>query len=131
MKKLILFFILILVSGCGIQGFFINEPSMTLKTDKEVYYSADIIHITSKIMSPINTDNASIRFYGIYTNRYRLDQTFPINLTKGKNTITLDYTSPKCNVCGGIREGTYQISVDIIYNNEVYLNESVDVEIKQ
>ncbi|MBW2966320.1 hypothetical protein KY342_04420 [Candidatus Woesearchaeota archaeon] len=130
MKKIILFFILILISGCGIQGMTVIEPSLTLTTDKEVYHSGEIIHITSIINSPIEA-NASIKFYGIHASRYRLDQTFPINLNKGKNTVTVDYTSPRCNVCGGIREGTYQISADLIYNNEVYLNSSIDVEIKQ
>ena len=138
MKKTIILglLILIFITGCGIQGNFIasSEPSVeltSLNTDKELYHSGEMIHIAFNINSQTVLNNVSIRFYGIYSRIYRLDQTKIVDLIMGENTITLDYQAPRCYGCSGISPGTYQITADVIYNNEILTNNSISIEIRQ
>lgn len=124
--------LLILVVGCEtaqLETSSIDE--ITLSTDKELYHSGEIIHITAGINSPAEIENVTIRFYGIYSGRYRLDQTKVVDLHEGENNVTLDYNAPRCYGCSGISPGTYQISTDVIFNGGSMLNSTVDVEIRQ
>lgn len=103
---------------------------INLTTDKDLYHSNEIIKVTADIDSPVQLNNVSVRFYGIYSRRYRLDQTKIVDLNKGDNIITLDYQAPKCYGCAGIKPGTYKINADIIYNEETLTNTSVDIELR-
>jgi len=130
MKKyfsLLLFFVI----GCIPIQLQSSIGEITLSTDKGLYHSGEIIHITVSINSPIEIENVTIRFYGIYSRRYRLDQTKVVDLDKGENNVTLDYNAPRCYGCSGISPGTYQISADVIFNGENLVNSTVDVEIRQ
>ena len=140
MKKTIILglLILIFITACGIQGNFLAEPDsepsikiISLNTDKELYHSGEMIHITSNINSQTVLNNISVRFYGILSRIYRLDQTKIVDLNKGENTITLDYQAPRCYGCSGINPGTYQITADVIYDNEILTNNSINIEIRQ
>jgi len=129
MKKYLLI-LLFFVLGCETaQLSSVSEIDLT--TDKEIYHSGEIIHITTLINSPVELTNTTIRFYGIYAERYRLDQTKSVDLNKGENNITLDYNAPKCYGCSGISPGTYKINTDVAYNGETLANSSIDIEIRQ
>ena len=131
MKKYLVILLLLLV-GCEITQ--INSPvldTMRITTDKELYHSGEIIHITANINSPMELNNITIRFYGIHASRYRLDQTKIVNLYKGNNNITLDYNAPRCYGCAGINPGTYEICTDVIYNGKSLANATINVEIRQ
>lgn len=128
MKKIIIFLFLLFVIGCTTE--FITS-SITLTTDKNLYHSNEVMKITANINSPVELNNATIRFYGIYASRYRLDKTKTVNLQKGQNIVTLEYNAPSCFGCSGIKPGTYKINADIIHNKETLANSSVDIEIRQ
>jgi hypothetical protein len=133
MKRIILILmLLVFLSGCTMQGKYIHRPGIaSLETDKGLYHSGEIINITAGINSPINLENVKVRFYGIYSRVYRLDNTQTVNLSIGKNTASLEYKAPNCFGCSGIRPGTYQISADLIYGNDVLTTEKTDIEIRQ
>lgn len=137
MKKYFLI-LLIFIIGCEtiqlrapdeISSFSLDE--INLATDKELYHSGEMMHIAFDINSPVAINNLSVRFYGIHAGNYRLDQTKIVNLTKGENTIRIDYNAPSCYGCAGISPGIYQISADVIYDEEILTNTSVDIEIQQ
>lgn len=128
MKKYLLV-LLLFVIGCETAQL-LSVGEITLTTDKELYHSGEIIHITANVNSPIILDNATIRFYGIHSRRYRLDQTKTVDLHEGENTITLDYQAPRCYGCAGIKPGTYKISADCMHNGQTLANTSVDIEIR-
>jgi len=133
-KTILILIILIFLAGCTIQGKVIQSPSLeilSLKTDKDLYHSGEIINITADVSSPVNLDNVKVRFYGIYSRTYRLDKTETISPNQGENTITTAYTAPRCYGCSGISPGTYQISVDVVYNNQTLASSSKDIEIRQ
>jgi hypothetical protein len=139
MKQILFLIALILIAGCtSVAQMQINEPKtvpsiekINLKTDKDLYHSGEIIHIEAKISSEMALSNATVRFYGIYASRYRLDQTKTSDLTIGENIVILDFTAPRCYGCAGISPGTYQISVDVVYGNETLANVTKDIEIRQ
>lgn len=132
MNYLILFFLLLL--SCLMVGCETSQLSLVginLTTDKPIYHSGEIIHIAAEINSPLELSNTTIRFYGIYSGSYRLDETKFVDLNEGVNNITLDYNAPRCYGCSGISPGIYQINADLKYNGEMLMNNSVDVEIQQ
>lgn len=123
---------LIFITGCAVEGLeSLQQPSLTLTTDKELYHSGEVMHISSHIVSSTALNNVSVRFYGIYAGRYRLDQNTVVDLNKGENDIEIDYNAPRCYGCSGIQPGTYSINVAVSYNGEVLANSSVNVEIRQ
>ncbi len=129
MKKYFLI-LLFFVVGCE-TAHLLSIGEIILTTDKELYHSGEMIHIATDINSPMDLSNTTIRFYGIYSGRYRLDQTKIVDLNAGENVITLDYNAPSCYGCSGISPGVYQINVDVVYNEETLANASVDVEMRQ
>ena len=109
----------------------VSLAKINLATDKELYHSGEMMHITVNVNSPVSLNNVSVKFYGIHASKYRLDQTKIVDLHEGENIITLGYNAPRCYGCAGISPGTYQISADVIYNEETLATASVDIEIRQ
>ena len=131
MRKIILLIVLVLIIGCENNADLSPEIDVIdFGTEKGLYHSGEIMNIFAKIDSNIELENVSLRFYGIYASRNRLDQIKMVDLKKGENSIDLDYNAPRCYGCSGIKPGTYQINLDVVYGNEK-LTKSVDVEIKQ
>ena len=138
MKKIIFLVLVLFILGCEIEDVDVNEPitiasidSVSLSLDKDLYHSGEIIHMGATINSEVALENVSIRFYGIEASRYRLDITEITDLKLGENTVVFDYKAPSCYGCAGIRPGTYQISADVIYDEEVLSTSTVDIEIRQ
>ena len=132
MRNIILMLALIFLIGCkaeAIETSAIN--SITLDTDKDIYHSNEIIHLTSKINSQTELNSAEIRFYGIDAGGYRLDHTITQNLNKGDNIITFDYQAPRCYGCAGIKPGTYEITAIISYNHDILATTAVNTELRQ
>ena len=129
MKKYLLI-LLFLIIGCE-QLLLLNPIDVVnLTTDKELYHSGEIINITADIGSPFPLNNVSVRFYGIYSRGYRLDQTKIVDLKKGQNTVNLNYIAPRCYGCSGISPGTYKVNINISYN-KISTNISKSIEIRQ
>ncbi len=104
---------------------------ISLSTDKETYHSNEHMDIAVTIDSPAILRGVGVRVYGIKARTDRLDKTEKINLTIGVNTITFSYKTPRCTGCAGIRPGTYQINVDLIYNNDFIARATKNVDIRQ
>ena len=126
---MLLLILVIFLAGCNIVR--TSEHITGLKTDKELYHSGEIIHMTYSIYSKVNLENVKVRFYGINATKYRLDQIKLVNITIGNNTINFDYVAPKCYGCAGIKPGMYNISAEVSYSNRTLTTVSKEIEIKQ
>jgi len=132
--KIYLLILLVFLIGCKTEGLatqIVSIDSISVATDKPLYHSGEMIHITADINSPLELDGADIRFYGIYAKRNRLDQNKIVDLVQGMNQVVLDYEAPSCYGCSGIKPGSYQISVDVVYESEVLATGSIFIEIRQ
>ena len=132
MKKLIFLILIGFIAGCYTEAKFNSSiKEVGLETDKDLYHSGEVMHISAYIDSPAAFKDVKVRFYGIYSGRYRLDTTKIVDFVSGKNTVSIDYNAPRCYGCAGIKPGTYQINVDVIYGNQTLGTSSVDIEIRQ
>ncbi len=118
MKRLlfliVLFVGLIFISGCTMEGREIKVSLNNLSADKEVYHSADVMNLTAIIYSNSDLENVEVKVNGIGG---RLNKEKTLNLSKGINEILFSYKLPRCNVCGGIKAGDYNLSSEILYEN--------------
>lgn len=121
-------FLLILLSGCTTNEIgTIRVEFKDLVTDKQVYHSAEILNITAVVNSNRYLENVTVTIEGI---NGKLGKTKEVSLEKGTNQISLTHELPRCNVCGGIREGDYSISFEIIHKDIKLANE-IMVTIRQ
>jgi hypothetical protein len=102
---------------------YLNEVS----TDRELYHSAEVMNVTAVVYSDGNAENVVVTATGI---NGRMNIVKEINLTEGENNVGFTYTLPRCNVCGGISPGTYEIGCTVEYGNGT-TDGSVSVEIVQ
>ncbi len=133
MKKILFILSLLFLMGCesrtiGPTG---SAYGMQLSTDKNVYHSNEIMNITIDIQSNTDTKNMTLRIYGIYSGKNRLERTKTITLKKGANTESITYKTPRCTGCAGIRPGTYKVNAQLKYNNTLLVNTSNDIDIAQ
>jgi len=133
MKYLILLFFLL--TACTAQ---ITETEtipqfdkLILTTDNQLYHSGDMINIDLNIYAYEDIPDAEIRFYGIHASRNRLDHSQIVDLKQGANTISHNFQAPSCNSCSGIKEGTYQITSELIQNTKLLAEKTTSIEIKQ
>ena len=132
MKKLLISLFLIFIVGCTAQSAVIKEisiNSLTLATDKELYHSNENMNV-SVTADISDACNATLRVYGINSRYNRLDKTQIVKLSKGLNTLSVDYTTPRCNTCSGIKAGTYDITAELKIENTTS-NASKKVDIQQ
>jgi hypothetical protein len=114
---------LVLVSGCTTQA----EVSLkNLATDKAVYHSAEIMNLSAQLYSDMPL-NVTVVVSGI-DNRFNVEK--EISLEKGSNELSFTYTLPRCNVCGGIRAGDYNLSFTVRYKN-ISIEDSRIINIQQ
>lgn len=72
-----------------------------------------------------------IKIYGIKSGYYRIDKTEELELEKGLNEKTFSYQTPGCYGCAGIKPGLYNITVDLLYNEEVIASATTEIEMQQ
>lgn len=107
-----------------------QPPSLmitNITTDKSLYRSAETLNISLKIYSDTDATNASITAAGI---NGRLKLTKKMDLLVGENEVSFIYKLPKCNVCGGIREGNYELTCGVKLGNISVIN-TTSIEIRQ
>lgn len=92
---------------------------LSVSTDKQEYHSAQEVNVTIDIDSNQDINNTTLAVRGV-NNRFKEDRL--VNLTNGKNTEMFIFKLPRCNVCGGIREGNYDITATIVLNNITFSN---------
>lgn len=107
---------LVFVSGCVEQSEGLGVSLSDISVDKEVYHSAEVMNLSMVVYSDFDLKNVSVKIEGI---NGRLNQEKVLNLSKGMNEVSFSYQLPKCNVCGGIKEGNYTLNCKVIYENVV------------
>ena len=73
------------------------------------------MHITAIVYSSSDVDNITVSVNGI---NGRLDEKQLTNLNQGLNEFFFSYNLPRCNTCGGINAGDYEIVCKVNYGNE-------------
>lgn len=141
MKKIFFTFICILLfNGCvskeaGNLESPIKIPSKPvidfLGTSGEVFKSSQQMNITVAVNSEESIENAYVKVYGINSNRNRLNELHNMNLSKGLQFISIVYTTPSCFGCAGITPGPYNITAELIINDELVDSKTVEIEIWQ
>ena len=119
---------LALISGCVTEQE--EEITISLKnisTDKTLYHSSENVNLSAMIYSNSNLENVTIMANGIDG---RLNEQKILDLKTGINKIFFSYKLPKCNVCGGIRAGDYNLNCEVIYKN-ITTKESITINIQQ
>ena len=107
-----------------------GEVKAELSLNKPVYKSGERMDITIKINSPKKMD-VDVNLYGIFARYYRMNKTQSIVLEPGPNTISFTYTTPPCNQCAGVAAGTYVITAEVLYNDDLVAKVMKNVELKQ
>ena len=132
MKKLFLVILIIIglsfIFGCVTE----QEEGITislknLSTDKALYHSSENVNLIAMIYSKSALENVTVMANGI---NERLNEKRILNLKKGLNEIHFSYKLPRCNVCGGIRAGNYNLSCMAIYKNTT-AEKSITINIQQ
>ncbi len=132
MKKLFLVILIItglsFISGCVLeQNEGITISLKNLSTDKTLYHSSENVNLTAMIYSKSDLENVTIMANGI---NGRLNEQKILDLKKGINEMHFSYKLPRCNVCGGIRVGDYNLSCRVIYEN-ITAEKSITINIQQ
>ncbi|MCX6818857.1 MAG: hypothetical protein NT129_02555 [Candidatus Aenigmarchaeota archaeon] len=125
-------FILVFIFGCAVQT---DEECQELTqiafsnitTDKPVYHSSEVMNLSMIIYSESEIENVSVKANGI---NGRFSEEKLLDLNKGMNEIIFTYQLPRCNVCGGISAGDYNLSFTISYKN-ISIEDSKIINIQQ
>ncbi len=107
-----------------------EEVTVSIKdvsADKATYHSAELMNLSVLIHSSSDIEDVVVTAKGV-SGRMNLQKT--VNLSAGDNGVSFTYTLPSCNVCGGIGEGTYDLSCEVSYGNATVKN-STSVQIVQ
>jgi len=119
---------LALISGCITEQ---NEGTIislkNLSADKTLYHSSENMNLTAIIYSNSDLENVTIIANGI---NGRLNEQKILDLKTGINEIYFNYKLPRCNVCGGISAGDYNLNCKAIYKN-ITAEKSITINIQQ
>ncbi len=108
------------------------ELEVSIETDKDLYHSNEQINITVTVKSVKEIGGSALRVYGLKKSSfYFLDTKENIDIKSGVNTYSYEMKTPRCNVCSGIKAGTYNINAEITYLGEVVGKGTKKVEIRQ
>ncbi|MDD1714625.1 MAG: hypothetical protein LUQ61_05110 [Methanoregulaceae archaeon] len=105
---------------------------LSVSTDKDLYHSNEIMHVTVEVSSSRSLDNTTLLFSGI-EDRYgdfKLNDTLSANLTPGTNTLVYEHTMPSCSHCSGLDPGDYQFNVTLGRNGAILdtVNHTIRIE---
>jgi len=98
-----------------------------VSADKDVYHSAEVMNLSVLVYSSSHVENVTVTANGI-NGRMNIEKT--LNLDAGENGMSFTYKLPRCNVCGGIRAGTYDLTCEVSYGGMTVKN-STSVQIVQ
>lgn len=106
-----------------------NKPSITVfETDMQAYRSQEKMNITVGVESSVAEENATLRVYGIYSGRNRLDITREIKLRGGVNRLYYEYITPSCFGCAGISPGPYNMTAELYVEDQLMDSEMTSIE---
>ena len=119
---------LFFISGCVTEQN--EETTISLKNlsaDKTLYHSSENVNLIAMIYSKSDLENVTVIANGI---NGRINEKRILDLKKGLNEIHFSYKLPRCNVCGGVRAGDYNLSCMAIYKNTT-AEKSITINIQQ
>jgi hypothetical protein len=127
--------VLAVVVGIAIAASFFGPVSadiLSVSTDKDLYHSNEVMHVTVEVTSSRSLDNASVLFSGI-EDRYgglKLNGTLSANLTPGINILSYEHTMPSCSHCSGLDPGDYEFNVTIGREGVIFdtVNHTIRIE---
>ncbi|MFH0956516.1 MAG: hypothetical protein V1813_01495 [Candidatus Aenigmatarchaeota archaeon] len=90
--------------GAGAQDAGVYLDVTSVKTDKDLYHSAEVMKLSAVIAAGEDVQGATVTATGI-NGRMSLSKT--MNLSVGNNAVEFEYNLPSCNTCGGIPAGNY------------------------
>ncbi len=96
---------------------------ITITSNKELFASGEIIVVTLNITSNQSIET-KIECNGV-SNKLKFTQIQM--LERGNNTISFDHKLPRCNVCGGIKPGKYNITCEV---NELNITNWLEIDIR-
>jgi hypothetical protein len=105
---------------------------LSVSTDKELYHSNEVMHISVDVTSSGTMNNATLLITGI-EDRYgdtRLMHTIAANLSPGTNRLTYDYQLPPCSHCAGLDPGDYEFNITLERDGMIldYTNHTIRIE---
>lgn len=99
----------------------------SVSSDKELYHSAETMLLTAIVNCDSDMDGVTVTASGV---NGRIDSVKTLDLKAGDNEVTFEHQLPSCNVCGGIRPGTYSCTVEASYGG-TSSSASAEIEIQQ
>jgi hypothetical protein len=88
------------------------------------------MNISVSINANKPVENVSVKVYGIYASRNRIELSKTIKLEPGNNIVEFDFRTPSCNRCSGISPGNYSITAEAEYSGTT-IKETKQIEIQQ
>lgn len=106
--------------------------SVKIITDKPIYKSGEIMHMTIEIDSRDSSVGLNLAVYGLYVRGKPLIYSVAqLNITEGKTMARYDFKMPTCNRCAGINPGNYTINAELYYANQMLASGKEKVGLKQ
>ncbi len=105
--------------------------SMSIITDTEVYHSGEYMEARISTASNRDLDSVIIKFYGIQNKvgSYEVNKEQIVEIkAPGEETVFL-VVMPRCYGCAGMESGEYELTAELIYNNEIIASTTKTVEL--
>jgi len=104
---------------------------LVMTLDKDLYHSAEIMYIHLAFES-LGSYNITTRIHGIESRgRERLMIENRESVKPGETLLKYRYRAPNCFGCSGISPGMYNVTADIIYDDEIVATVTKEIEIQQ
>ncbi len=89
---------------------------VSITTDQPVYHSRETMVIHIEISSSAYMENLTLAIEGIRDKfeKARLNTTQSVNLQKGSNFFSINFTLPVCSKCAGLPPGEYTMNASIL-----------------
>jgi len=119
-------------------GYFVykiqEEPiiSMSILTDTEIYQSGEYMEARVSTACNKDLDSVIIRFYGIKdrSGRYRINEEMVVQINSPGNETVFLVKMPKCYGCAGISPGEYEMTTELVYDDEILGNASKTITLE-
>ena len=125
--------ILLFLSGCILHSRTSSVKIISITPNKEVYHSREHMTINISLESSDIMKNATINVTGLKNRigQILLHKFRVVNLVKGINNITFEYTLPSCSSCEKLDPGTYPINVTVSYNGKIIAKGTKDIQLER
>ncbi len=105
--------------------------SMSIATDTEIYHSGEYMEARVSTASNRDMESAIIKFYGIQNRvgSYEVNEEQIVKIKAPGKETTFLVTMPRCYGCAGVEPGAYEMTVELIYNNQIISSSTKTIEL--